>query len=148
MRSSCGSQTRGAWTRPHTNIRVNVSGARGVASSERSALRTVALLLHVGRCVFAGEKLLDVSTGRRPSAVCRRPRLGLQAIGVEDGPVAVADLGLHPHRCLRQDIPQAMNQTSPAQRGREDLLDRNDQTLGSVGDAQQRVGQAPVFEVG
>ena len=73
---------------------------------------------------------------------------GLQLLGVEDGPVGVLDLGLHPGRDLGQDVPRAVDQTPLTQSLREGLLDRGDQPGGAVGDDQQRGGQAAVFEVG
>ena len=74
--------------------------------------------------------------------------LRLQAFGVEDGPVGVLDLGLHPGRDLGQDVPRAMDETALAQGLGEGLLDRRDQPGRAVGDDQQRRGQAAVLQVG
>lgn len=52
-----------------------------------------------------------------------RPRVSSEIGGVEDGPVAVADLGFHPGGNLREHVPEAMNKTSLAQRLWVDLFD-------------------------
>jgi hypothetical protein len=74
--------------------------------------------------------------------------LGLQAFGVEQGPVGVLDLALHPGRDLGQDISCAMNKTLLTQRLGEGLLDRGDQAGRAVTDDQQRGGQTAILEVG
>ena len=73
---------------------------------------------------------------------------GLQVPGVEDLPVGVLDLGLHPGRDLGQDVPAPVDQAALAQRFRVGLLDRGDQPRGAIGDDQQRGGQAAVLQVG
>ena len=73
---------------------------------------------------------------------------GLQVPGVEDLPVGVLDLGLHPGRDLGQDVPAPVDETALAQGLGVGLLDRGDQARGAVGDDQQRGGQAAVFQIG
>jgi hypothetical protein len=74
--------------------------------------------------------------------------LGRQVFGVEQGPVGVLDLGLHPGGDLGQGISRAVDQTALTQRLGEGLLDRGDQAGGAVADDQQRGAQAAVLEVG
>ena len=73
---------------------------------------------------------------------------GLQVPGIEDLPVGVLDLGLHPGRDLGQDVPGPVDDTSLPQGPGVSLLDGRDQPGRAVGDDQQRGGQAPVLEIG
>src|SRR5262245_44440634 len=76
------------------------------------------------------------------------PGRGGEVFGVEDLPVGVLDLGLHPGRDLGQQVPASMDQTALTQRRGVNLLDRADQAGGAVADDQQRAGQAAVAQVG
>ena len=73
---------------------------------------------------------------------------GFQLPGVEDLPVGVLDLGLHPGRDLREDVSRPVDQASLAQGLGVRLLDRGDQPGRAVGYDQQRGGQAAVFQIG
>jgi hypothetical protein len=80
------------------------------------------------------------------SATSPGPGWGLQVLGVEELPVGVLDLGLHPGQDLGHDVPGSVDETPLPQGLGEGLLDRGDQAGRAVGDDQQRGGQAAVGE--
>lgn len=94
--------------------------------------------------VFGGERLDPLVDDLNEP----RPRFNRQIGGVENCPVAVADLGLHPGGNLGEHVSESMNKTSLAQRFWVDLFDGRDQALGAVRDDQQRSAKAALAQIG